>query len=217
MISVNTSLRRIFAAHGVKLSNQSDWLTTNGSYPMCRGLAADPRKDETGFGTQLDIELALNPHRTIIESFGDVGATSHEAVRNSLLNFSLGTLHVMLSAFWNDHYDMQVCREEWTLESGRWQLYFGNFVRKATRGHEAPVPDQLSSAIDTAIRNHTLTRSVHWARVYYAHINKDKRVTEVLLNNDPWDEGASAVAAVDWPALDFWYSCRTFLVLRPVD
>jgi len=123
----------------------------------------------------------------------------------------------MLSAFWNVHDDLQVSREEWKLGSDRWQVFIGNFVRKAMRGHEAPVPDGFVSAIEAAIRSHAFTRSVHWARAYYANINKTERVTEVLLDNEVWAEGAAAVEAVDWPAPDFWYSCRLFLVLRPVD
>jgi hypothetical protein len=215
MPSVNPTLRRIFADHGVRLVEEADWLTTGGRYPACRGTT-DPRESGDGFRARLDVELALDERRTVVESFSDFGATAEDAERNSLFNFCQSSLHVALSAFWNVHDDARVLREEWRLGGGRWRATIGNFVRKALDGADVPVPGDLLAAVEAAARSRALPRSVHWVRVYFANVVPSDRITEVLLDGEPWEGCAAAVGRLDWPALDFFYSCRLFLTLQPV-
>lgn len=215
MPSVNPTLRRIFADHGVQMVEKADWLTTSERYPACRGTVTDPRKSDAGCHVRLDVELALDEQQTIIESFGDVGATAENAVRNSVFNFCQSSLHVMLSAFWNVHDDAQVLREEWTLHNRPWRVTIGNLVRKAANGQDIPIPHDLFAMIEAAIRSRALPQSAHWVRVYFANMMPGDRITEVLLDGEPWEECAMGLGKLDWPALDFFYSCRLFLTLQP--
>jgi len=217
MSSVNPTLWRISADHGVRMVEETDWLTSKGGYPACRGTVTDPRKSDAGFHVRLDVELVLDKQRMITESFGDVGVTAEDAVRNSIFNFCQSSLHVMLSAFWNIHDETQVLREEWALSNRPWRATVGNFVRKAWNGQDVPIPANLFATVEAAIRAHTLRRSVHWVRVYFANVMPSDRITEVLLDGEPWEECATAVRQLDWPDLNFFYSCRFFLTLQPVD
>jgi hypothetical protein len=54
-----------------------------------------------------------------------------------------------------------------------------------------------------------------WIRFYYGHLSDPTRITEVLLNNEPWPEVAEAMEAVAWPQSESFYSVRLFLILRP--
>lgn len=215
MLSVNPPLRRIFADHGVQMGEEADWLTTGGGYPACRGWM-NPRESGSGFCVQFDVELALDEQRTIVESFSDSGATVDDAAQNSFFNFCQSSLHVMLSAFWNVHDEEQVLREEWTFNSHRWRATIGNCVRKAHDGEDVPVPRDMLATVEAALRSRALPRSVHWVRVYFANVKLGDRITEVLLDGEPWEDGVTAVGKLDWPALDFFYSSRLFLTLQPV-
>jgi hypothetical protein len=215
MPSVNPTLWRIFADHGVRMEQETDWLTTSGRFPACRGTVTPRKSDAGGYAVRLDIELALDEQKTVIESFGDVGVTAEDAARNSIFNFCQSSLHVMLSAFWDVHDDAQVLREEWSLGNRSWRVTIGNVVRKAMGGEDVPIPGDLFTTIEAAIRSHTFPRSVHWVRFYFANMMPGDRITEVLLDGEPWEECVSAVRRLDWPALDFFYSCRLFLTLQP--
>ncbi|HEY1189971.1 MAG TPA: DUF6348 family protein [Gemmata sp.] len=213
---MNPALQRIFSDHGVRMVEETEWLITSGGYPVCRGTVTDPRQSGTGFRVRLDVELGLDDQRTLVESFSDFGATAEEAVRNALFNFCQSSLHVMLSAFWNVHDDAQVLREAWTVHNRQWRATIGNFVRKATNGADVPIPGELFATIGAAIRSHAFSQSAHWVRVYFANVTPSDRITEVLWDGEPWEECATAVRQLAWPALDFFYSCRLFLTLQPV-
>ncbi|MCE9562780.1 MAG: DUF6348 family protein [Planctomycetes bacterium] len=129
---------------------EGEWLTTNGGYPACCGTVTDPIEGNSGCRVRLDIELALDEHQTIVESFGDVGETPEEAVRNSLFNFCQSSLHVVLSDCWQVHDEEQVLREVWTINNRSWQMTIGNFIRKAEHGADIPIPNEIFTTIEKA-------------------------------------------------------------------
>jgi hypothetical protein len=58
---------------------------------------------------------------------------------------------------------------------------------------------------------------VHWIRVFYGNVGDGKTQIEVLLDNEPWASGHKAIASVEWPQHDRYYSLRNFIALVPAD
>jgi hypothetical protein len=215
MTEIDNYFRDIFASHDVQLTADDGWLTTSGSYPRCRSHVSESRQYESQCSIRLDIEVALNDQQTIIESFGDWGATPSDALASACHNFTTSSLHVFLSAIWDKHDDEQVWRETWEIEGKRWNVYLGNIVRKAAGGLDVPVPQQLVPIIEQMIRSLCLASQSHWVRVYFANMAADNQNVEVLLDNEPWEQAQDAVRNVKWPVMDSFYSSRMFLMIVP--
>jgi hypothetical protein len=94
-------------------------------------------------------------------------------------------------------------------------VYLGNFVRKAEHGLDVPPPDNLMPRFDDMLQQAELEPSIHWGRMYVAHIPNRNRVVEVLLDNERWLEGESAIEAASWPDLSSFYSTRMFWIMLP--
>ncbi|NET35767.1 MAG: hypothetical protein F6K19_27700 [Cyanothece sp. SIO1E1] len=171
---------------------------------------------DNGCSIRVDIEVALSDERSIIESFGDVGSTPNEALANSCYNFTTGPLHVFLSSLWNCHDDQQVLKEIWTINSNPWDVYLGNIVRKAAGGIDVPVPSELMPVIETLISAEPISQDIHWLRVYYANMPSHNQIVEVLLDNEPWEQGHDEIQNMPWPVMETFYSVRMFLMMSPI-
>jgi Family of unknown function (DUF6348) len=213
---VNSELNRVFADHGVTLTESAGWLTTGGRLPACRASFQPPRTTQWGFSVRLDVEVKVDDNRTMMESFGDVGTTLDDAAVSSFSNFCRSSLHVLLSAFWNVHDEQQVLREEWAFHGRRWSVFVGNFVRKAADGRDVPIPPNLFGALEALLKSHDFSDETHWLRIYYASLKRSDQICEALLDNQPWEKCATMVRQSGWVPADFFYSSRLFLVLRPV-
>jgi hypothetical protein len=214
---IDDYLLDVFSSHGVQLQPHGGWLTANRSYPSCRSYVHALQQHDGYYSVRVDINVALNDSRVIIESFGDSGATIPEALMNACHNFTTSVLHVFLSAIWNHHDDEQVLRETWSINKADWIIFLGNIVRKSTGGIEVPIPDDLITAIETLIRSAAISPEPHWLRVYFANLKSDDQIIEVLFDNEIWNEGEQCIRNVKWPVKDTFYSARMFLMMVPAD
>jgi hypothetical protein len=85
-------LQQLFAVHHVPLTLQDGWLTTDGNYPACRAIVSDRRYYESAVNVQLDVEVALNKNKSIVESFSDTGLSLENAIEVSLFHFAKSSL-----------------------------------------------------------------------------------------------------------------------------
>ncbi|WP_136660224.1 DUF6348 family protein [Nitratireductor sp. XY-223] len=208
---VREHLKALMAAHGVALSDYKDWLVTGEELPAMRGnWIHQIGNQEIG---RLDIHVLPDRDRVINESFAGVGSDG-ERYGDALQNFQLGSLHVLLSALWAQPHDSVVV-QDWQFPSGRWTVHIGEFVSRCLGPDEVDFPPDLLDVIKNALLRADLTPEVHWLRTFYCKPGGGDTVVEVLLDNAEWAEGEQAVSQAHWPASDYYYSLRNFLILVP--
>jgi Family of unknown function (DUF6348) len=121
----------------------------------------------------------------------------------------------MLSALWENHDEDQVLQETWNIDGRNWNVYMGNIVRKAADGADIPPPDDLIPILEQLICKTEFTPEVHWLRLYYANVNSEEQVVEVLLDNMQWDLAQDHLRNA-WPHSKDFYSARMFVVFKTI-
>lgn len=206
-------LQELLRAHGVAASRHKEWSLPEGRRPAMRGIWHSGDGPRTA--GRLDIQVALEDGRVIVEGFAGVGE-GIEGARDGLKNFTTNSFHVLLAALWDRVDEERVTVETWRLSSGNATAYIGPF---GTRGSPEPVRDLLPEAfgaIEAALKGAQLGPEMHWARSFYCHLRTGETTVEAMLDNRDWPAGREAFAAVAWPGSEDWYMVRNFLVLSDV-
>jgi hypothetical protein len=200
------SVQSLLARHGLSLVVHGEWLLTGGNPPAVRLLWSETREN----GGRLDVQVLLDDDRVVLESFAGLGQDS-VALQDAIANFSMNSLHVLLSALWGISVPDQVTVEEWELSGVRRAIHIGNFGRRKSAGPDVPVPADLFPAIELAIQAEALSPAHHWFRFYVGHVPGRPLVLEALFDNEEWPHGAAALASIDWPSSARFYSVRNFI------
>jgi hypothetical protein len=211
---IQNTLIDLFADHGVELEPDEDWLLTEGDdYPALRGIWHEGK--DGGMG-RLDIDIVLDEERTIEESFGGIG-TGKAGCRDALDSFARNDFYVMLAACWHLASEEKLATHQLTAGVRRFTAYIGDFTLRGEKDAPMEIPEDGLSALEAAISTAPLSNDVHWIRVFYGNVGDGKTQVEVLLDNEPWAAGHKAIASVEWPQLDRYYSLRNFIALVPQD
>lgn len=210
------ALEALLKGHGLAAAPYEDWVVVDGRLPGIRATVADPRRQEGRVLLRLDVEVALSADEVILESFVGLGEDESAALGNALQNFCVNSFHVFLAAFWNHVETDQVLVEDWQVGGQAWRAVIGNFGCQSAGGAPVQVPDAVFPTLESHIKALPLAGACHWMRSFHCNIDGEETCTEVLLDNAPWPEAQAAVAALDWPRTDGYYSARNFLVLQRV-
>jgi hypothetical protein len=211
---IQNHLIDLFAEHDVGLEPDEDWLLTEGDdYPALRGIWHEGK--DGGMG-RLDIDIVLDEERTIEESFGGVGA-GKAGCRDALDSFARNDFYVVLAACWHRVDKDKLAVHELTAGAHRFTVYIGDFTLRGEKDAPREISEDGLSALEAAIATAPLTPDVHWIRVFYGNVGDGESQVEVLLDNEPWAAGHKAIASVDWPRNDRYYSLRNFIALVPMD
>ena len=116
-------------------------------------------------------------------------------------DFTVNSLHVLLSALWQRDDPQQVTNETWQIGDTSSSVCIGNFGRRSASEPPNP-PEGLFRAIEPAIRTARLTPRVHWFRFCCGQF-KESALFEALYNNEPW------------PSTTDFYGVRLFLMMKP--
>ena len=211
---IQNHLIDLFAEHGVPLEADEDWLLTEGEdFPAIRGIWHEGK--EGGMG-RLDIDIVLDEERTIEESFGGIGG-GKTGCRDALDGFARNDFHVVLAACWHTVNRKKLAVHELTAGVQPFTLYIGDFTLRGEKDAPLAIPEDGLSALEAAIATAPLSADVHWIRVFYGNVGDGGTQVEVLLDNEPWPAGHKAIASVDWPQHERYYSLRNFIALVPAD
>jgi len=210
---MNAVLQEAFRAHGVEAIAEGDWVV----FPRhdLRASAAVVREspNPAGVSVQFDVRLALGPERTLVESFGGVGANREEAAKEARQNFLLNSFHVLFAAFFAPG-DPQVTEVEWTVGGVKKRVTLGNIGVRGKLPAQGAAAATWLELLAEQIQGRKLPDGIHWVRLYYAQMGSRSLTCEVLLDNEPWEEVRVPMAAFDWPRGEAFYSVRLFLVLQ---
>jgi len=202
-------LATIFSAHGISCGTENEWIVPNHNLPAIRAVWHPG--EENG---RLDVHVLVEKGVLIEECFAGIGK-DQIALNDAIRNFMVNSLHVLLAAFWGVNDTDQVVTEHWHVGKKHFTAYIGNIGTRASAGVSPFVPDELVSVIQSAAESEPLPDGVHWVRVFFCNI-AGQQTYEVLLDNEPWAAGLSAVKAIQWQHSDGYYSARNFIVLRSV-
>lgn len=204
----------LFGDNNVALEPDEDWLLTEGEdFPAIRGIWHEGK--DGGMG-RLDIDVVLDEERTIEESFGGIGP-GKEGCRDALDGFARNDFHVILAACWHTVNGRKLVVRELTAGGHRFTAYIGDFTLRGEKDAPMEIPEDGLSALEAAIATAPVTADVHWIRVFYGNVGNGDTQIEVLLDNEPWAAGHKAIASVDWPQHERYYSLRNFIALVPAD
>lgn len=208
-------LAALLAAHGVETSRQGEWLVpTAPTLPPLRAYLEPREASAHGTSARLDVQVAVSEESWPVESFAGLGVSHEDAARNALENFCTGSFHVLLGAFYGLPDQSQVTIEQWQLSGVEYDATLGNYTTRSFDGLGTPIPEQVFPLLESMIRDLPGTEPLYWVRLFYCNLTADQRVTEVLLNNEPWQPAQAAIAGLPWESRDSYYSARLFLVLQ---
>ncbi|MCB9882187.1 MAG: hypothetical protein H6834_10375 [Planctomycetes bacterium] len=204
-------LEELFGSHGLRTRVENDWILPERSEAPLRTLWFP---SESGRGGQLDVHVALGDERTIVESFGGVGA-GEAGERDALQNFMINSFHVLMSALWSRGVEEQVQAERWTIGEVEFRVLIGNLGVRSAGEVALDLPKELFETVEAAIRRETFDECVHWVRTFTG-VFDERCIFEALVDNEEWPAGCDALASLTWPRPGVFYSVRNFLMLVPV-
>lgn len=219
----NQFLMEAFHHHGhPEATIDGEWVVMPG-YPPARA-SAYPYEPGKGFvNLQLDVEIALDDGRVIGESVAGIGKDNDEALANGFSKFAANSLHVLLCAFYDYPVDEQVDVYEWEIHGDKWEVITGPFgvLHIATDG---PVdnpqslqvaPNDLFAFIEGQIKSRTSgDEELHWVRFFHGQHDDTGMESEVLWDNEVWQESQERLSRLDWPNVPGYTFVRSFTVLR---
>ena len=207
---VAQALAKSFEAHGIECGRHDEWVTPNWELPALRGHW-HPRENMG----RLDIQVLVKAGLTIEESFAGIGSPDDEGFKSAMENFSVNSLHVLLSALWNHDDHSRVNIEQWDIAGLPFTAVVGHLGMRGTDKVGAPEPPaRLFNALHQAICAESLTPELHWFRFYFGNVRGDLTL-EALRDNEPWPPGIDALKSLAWAPTDDFYSARLFLILKP--
>lgn len=116
----------------------------------------------------------------MIESFAGLGTTAEQATAEVRQNFIVNSFPVVLAAFFAP-YDEQITREEWMIGGQKRQVVLGNIGDRGTLPEPREQSLEWFKLFEEKVKAKTLTGELHWLRLYYAQMQSQPQVCEVLL------------------------------------
>lgn len=205
--STQDFLCKLFAAHGIPVTLENDWVLPHARLPAIRALWY-PR-EHSG---RLDVHTLAEKDVLIEECFAGIGQ-GDVGFRDALANFTTNSFHVLLAALWNVCDPDQVVQENWQIAGRAFEAFIGNFGTRQSDGFAASIPHGLFDTLAATIQREKLTGALHWFRFFFCNV-AGECTYEALKDNAPWDEGLRCLQAAPWTRHDGYYSVRLFIALR---
>lgn len=157
--------------------------------------------------------MALADGRQIQEIFAGVGDGA-EGCMDAMKSFITVALHVLMSGLWEKASE-DVVRSVCDTDSGRWILHATNFVYRGPAEGASAVPSGLLPLLEQAIFEATLAPGEHWISALHANMGDGQEQTQLLLDNEPWEDGTKLFETAGWRNAEHYYSARGFALLIP--
>ena len=105
--------------------------------------------------------------------------------------------------------------ETWTLDGLPFAAYIGRPTLKFAGGKPQYPTEPLIGAVKEALKRTRIGNAIHFVRFYYCQINGEAESVEFMLDNQNLPFAEQALARLDWPKREAFYSLRLFLILIP--
>ena len=201
-------------------------VTKNAFVPESLGYPCECRVHLTGQETvrlQLDVTTWLAPDSgfAILESLAGTGATDEDCLTDSTHKWLHNVYPVLESGLADrPHPTVQkfrlALREQGRREPVEWHAHVGPLLLLSSRpdiGKDLPLFETIAPALQTL----DAAGEVAWLRAFVGGQDAASLRYECLLMNDPWEEGAKALASAPWPTQGELLTARQFTILRRAD
>ena len=215
---INEQLVEILGQFNLDFNKVEDFYFVDETFPGIAGQVFEMERYEDTVVIQLDVHILL-PNQTIIESFVTHASSVEEGVAGALEQFEVNVLHVLLGAFWENatKVDNGVGFEEWNINGHRWQVVVGNYGYKGDLPIDEIVLDEMFDTIKAEIECYPLDKDIYAVRSVYTNVGDGRKVSEALLNNEPFATLESAVSNLPWRETSEYYSVRNLILLMKLE
>lgn len=215
-ININEQLIEILEQFDMKLNKVEDYYFVDGVFPGIAAQAFEMERFEDSVVVQVDIHVLL-PEQAFVESFVGHAQTIEEAVAQALEQFEVNVLHTLIMAFWSKakHIENGVGTEIWEINGHRWQAVISNY------GYRGDVPldevidnsDTMFNQIEKAIKSLPLEKDIYAIRSVYSNVGDGRKVSEALINNEPFSELETSISNLVWKDSEEYYSVRNLVLV----
>lgn len=214
MMDCRALLRPLFVAQGLPAREQGDWLVVRENGPVIGAwVVSEARQLDTTL-VQLDVQVALEARRVMVESFVGFGEDREAACLNALEVFARGVLPVLAAGLWGVETEA-ADQENWTVRGRLFRAALGRAVIRNRPPDPAAFPADVIDDLHAALEAESLEAKPHWLRLYCANPTGENPVFEALLDNQPWAPGEAAARAAAWPPAAHFWTARWFCLLTP--
>lgn len=165
---------------------------------------------------QLDVvarSRRIAPH-CIVESMGGMGSDQEAAERDAFGRFLLGPFHVLLTALAGHSCESNPAQWlEWQRNGTSWDICDGPLLVHGGEAGSTTYTEFLQQLENLFLTS--VSRDVHWVRVFVASFNGKLAGADALLDNKPWPEAAALLNSWDWDFPQKYRSLRHFFVAVP--
>lgn len=190
--SANKLLKKLLVAHNIELVEEGEWLVPFSTLPAIRATWFPNTSEHSGL---LQVDVYIDENIILNECFAGLG-TDTAGLKDAIGNFSVNSLHVMLSAFWGKHDPEQVEKETWCVDNNEYTVYIGSFGNRGANGEHPGIPDDTFEKIEVEIKNTGLKNKYNWFRTFFCNLGNNKKIYEALYNNETWLEGENSLKAL---------------------
>jgi hypothetical protein len=207
----NERLATFVRSHGLKARLEQDWIVFPDYGRRMSASVVQRTPAEKGISIQLEIRLELWPGRLMTETFEGIGPSEVEALGDAIRNFSLGSLHVLLAAFFGIRYDDLVSGDHWMVGGVRRDVV----VSRETRRGVVPKDDpDWYRGLSEATNRLGLAEGTHWIRAFIGRNGNEPLVCEVTLDGAPWEAMEAELSRLPWRPVEGLVTSRRFLIIR---
>ena len=213
-------LERAVAAHGLPLVRHPQHLSVDGDRLLLKA-GAMPQvapHGRTVMTLQLQAHAAELRGQPVVETFAGAGNGRDEAVADAFAKCETGSLHTLLEALTSHSCAQgQSSIARWGRKDAAWDVYSGPTL---AQHHGGLTLSDAYPAFLAGLSRRFLEKAPpgpHWIRVFVACYNGQLQSSDVLLDNQPWDEGQRLLRAQPWATTQALQSIRQFLLAMPAN
>lgn len=211
---INEQLLAILAQFDLSPKKQEDFYFVDNKFPGITAQVFEMERFEKSVLIQLDVHILL-PDQLIVESFVGNAVSVEEAILEALEQFQVNVLHLLIAAFWEDgkKIDNGIGSEHWEINGEHWQAMVGNYGYQGNAPIDEVLPEELFETIAKEIKAQPLEKDIYAIRTVYTNVGDGRKVTETLMNNEPFESLENAVSSLPWKEKDEFYTVRNLILV----
>jgi hypothetical protein len=171
----------------------------------------DQNKD--GCVAEMEFTVRVPSGRQITEFVAGMAKTKHDAINDSMVNFTLTTFHPIYGAFINQH-DSHTTLKHIRINQVDREVIMGDIMLRGDASTRSVDLSPMRAQIQETLKSLSLDAEPHWIKVVYAQNKGVPMTVAVTVDNQDQPELTEAVKRLKWPALQTFYMAKEFVVIK---
>ncbi|MCY1406452.1 hypothetical protein D3C76_421690 [compost metagenome] len=216
--NITSQLKAALEAHSLGVAEHNGALSVEEGRLELEANVFDHAATSTSSTVVLEVQarsdqLAGQP---IVECFAGVGESRDQAIADAFGKMLLGTFHVLIEGLTSHSCPEELAEiEHWQNDDSDWTVFSGPLLTMHSGDStlNSTYPAFISQL--TSLFVATVPPGPHWVRVFLCAYDDQVQAVEVLLDNEPWEQGQSLLAAQSWSCTPDYQSIRHFILALP--